>query len=124
MGYKTYANFGLKVVPNDSKICVYIGDNVSIAPNVLFICCSSPNNAKELSNIDYISNKLIQSSDIHVEDEVWIGANVTIFPGVSVGKCSVIGAGSIVMNDVESYSVYAGIPAKKIRDLRTGKRLN
>jgi maltose O-acetyltransferase len=117
MGHNTYANFGLKVVPNDNKICVYIGNNVSIAPNVLFVCCSNPNNARELSKIDCVSNKLIQSSDIHIEDEVWIGANATIFPGVSVGKCSVIGAGSIVMNSVESYSIYAGIPAKKIRKL-------
>jgi maltose O-acetyltransferase len=88
------------------------------------VYCSSPNNAKELSKLDYVSNKLIRSSDIHIEGGVWIGANVTIFPGVSVGKCSVIRAGSIVMNDVESYSIYAGIPAKKIRDLKTGKRLN
>jgi maltose O-acetyltransferase len=124
MGHNTYANFGLKVVPNDNKICVHIGNNVSIAPNVLFICCSSPNNARELAKIDYVSNKLIQSSDIYIEDEAWIGANVTMFPGVSVGKCSVIGAGSIVMNNVESYSIYAGIPAKKIRDLRTGKRVD
>jgi maltose O-acetyltransferase len=124
MGLNTYANFGLKVVPNDNKISVFIGDNVSIAPNVLFICCSSPNNAKELAEVDYVKNKLTCSSDIRVEDEVWIGANVTIFPGVSIGRCSVIGAGSIVMNDVEPHSIYAGIPAKKIRDLRAGKRLN
>jgi maltose O-acetyltransferase len=124
MGLNTYANFGLKVVPNNNKISVFIGDNVSIAPNVLFVCCSSPNNAKELTEIDYVKNKLVRSSNIHIEDEVWIGANVTIFPGVFVGKCSIIGAGSVVMTDIEPYSIYAGIPAKKIRDLRTGKRLN
>jgi maltose O-acetyltransferase len=58
------------------------------------------------------------SSPIVVEDEVWIGANVTILPGIRVGKCSVIGAGSVLTKDVEAYSVYAGVPAKKIRDLR------
>jgi maltose O-acetyltransferase len=121
MGHNTYANLGLKIVPNGNKISVHIGDNVSIAPNVLFICCSSPNNAKELAKIDYVSNNLIQSSDIYIEDDVWIGANATIFPGVSIGKCSIIGAGSVVMNDVESYSIYTGIPAKKIRNLSPPK---
>jgi maltose O-acetyltransferase len=118
MGNGSFCNLGLKVVQNENKICVHVGDNVSVAPNVTFICNSKPNNAKVLSEIDYVKNNLIKSSDVNIEDDVWIGANVTIFPGVTIGTCSVIGAGSIVMQDVEPYSIYAGAPAKKIRDLR------
>jgi acetyltransferase-like isoleucine patch superfamily enzyme len=123
MGEGTYANLGMKVVPNDHKVCVLIGCNTSIAPNVTFVCSSSPNNGAEINGLDYVKNHLVKSADIIVGDEVWIGANVTILPGVTVGRCSVIGAGSVVMEDVEPYSVYAGIPARKIRDLVSGERV-
>lgn len=124
MGEGTFANLGMKVVPNDSLICVQIGKNVSIAPNVTFICCSSANNGLEINSYDYVKSNLSKSGDILVEDEVWLGANVIVFPGVKIGRCSVIGAGSVVINDVMPYSIYAGTPAKKIRDIKTGKRLN
>lgn len=124
MGEGTFANLGMKVVPNESDVCVLIGENVSIAPNVTFVCCSSANNGKEINEYPYVKNTLTKAGDILVEDEAWIGANVTILPGVKVGRCSVIGAGSIVMEDVMPYSIYAGAPARKIRDLITGKRCN
>ncbi|MDR1292979.1 MAG: galactoside O-acetyltransferase [Clostridiales Family XIII bacterium] len=117
MGAGTFCNLGLTVTKNENEICVHMGKNVSVAPNVTFICLSTPNNSKVLAEIDYVKNHLIKSSDITVGDDVWIGANVTIFPGVAIGACSVIGAGSMVMQDVEPYSIYAGTPAKKIRDL-------
>jgi acetyltransferase-like isoleucine patch superfamily enzyme len=49
-----------------------------------------------------------------IEDDVWIGANATILPGVRVGKGSVIGAGSVVTNDIPEYSIAVGIPARVI----------
>jgi maltose O-acetyltransferase len=45
----------------------------------------------------------------------WIGARVTILPGVQIGKMCVVGAGSVVTHDVEEYSVVAGNPARLIR---------
>jgi len=124
MGNGTYANLGIKVASDDAGIHVHIGDYVSIAPNVTFVCSWSANNGTEINTLDYVKEKLTKQGDIFVEDNVWIGANVTIMPGVKIGRCSVIGAGSIVFNDVEPYSVYAGIPAKKIRDLKTGQRVD
>ena len=50
-------------------------------------------------------------------------AAVTILPGVHIGRCAVIGAGSVVTGDVEAYHLYAGVPARKIRDIRTGERV-
>ncbi len=50
-----------------------------------------------------------------IEDDVWIGANVIILPGVHVKKGAVIGAGSIVTKDVPGYAIVAGNPAKIIR---------
>lgn len=123
MGDGTYPNLGLTIVPNENVICVNIGDHVSIAPNVTFVCHSSANNGVEINLIPYVRDKLDIEGNIVVEDEVWIGANVTILPNVIIGRCSVIGAGSVVTTDVEPNSVYAGSPARKIRDLKTGERV-
>lgn len=48
-----------------------------------------------------------------IEDDVWIGYGSTILSGVKIGAGSIIAAGSVVTKDVEPYSIYAGLPAKK-----------
>jgi acetyltransferase-like isoleucine patch superfamily enzyme len=53
-----------------------------------------------------------------IEDDVWIGAGAIILDGVRVGTGSVIGAGSVVTEDLPPFSVVAGSPAKVIRDRR------
>ncbi|NOZ53742.1 MAG: acyltransferase [Gammaproteobacteria bacterium] len=50
-----------------------------------------------------------------IEDDVWVGANVTILKGVHIGTGSIIGAGSVVTHDVESYTIVAGNPARLLR---------
>ncbi|WP_317942981.1 2,3,4,5-tetrahydropyridine-2,6-dicarboxylate N-acetyltransferase [Carnobacterium maltaromaticum] len=52
-----------------------------------------------------------------IEDDVLIGANAVILEGIRVGKGAVVAAGSIVVNDVAPYTVVAGVPAKKIKDI-------
>ena len=52
---------------------------------------------------------------IVIGNDVWIGNRVMIMEGVTIGDGAVIGAGAVVTKDVEPYSVYAGVPAKKIR---------
>lgn len=47
-------------------------------------------------------------------DRVWLGANVIILPGVTIGEGAVCCAGCVVVKDVEPYSVVAGIPAKEV----------
>lgn len=117
MGEGTFSNIGMMITnKNDGEIRVCIGNNVSIAPNVTFISDSCANNGKKINSISYIK-KLTKTQKIIIEDEVWIGANVTILPGIKVGKCSVIGAGSIVTKDVPEYSIVAGIPAKVIKKI-------
>ncbi|WP_396278352.1 acyltransferase [Glutamicibacter creatinolyticus] len=54
---------------------------------------------------------------INIEDGSWIGSNVTILGGVTVGEGSVVGAGSLVTKDVPKNSVVAGVPAKIIREI-------
>lgn len=50
-----------------------------------------------------------------IEDDVWVGYNTTIMSGVHIGKGSIIAAGSLVTKDVEPYSIYCGVPAKKLK---------
>jgi len=52
--------------------------------------------------------------DVHVENDVWIGDNVTLLPGIQVGNGSIIGAGAVVSKNVEPFSIVAGNPAKII----------
>ena len=59
----------------------------------------------------------IGGAPIVIEDNVWIGANVAIMPGVTIGKHSVVAAGSVVTTDVPPDSVVAGVPAKVVRTL-------
>jgi len=54
---------------------------------------------------------------IHIGNDVWIGGNVTIMPGLTIGNNVVIAAGAVVTKDVPNNSLVAGVPAKKVRDL-------
>ena len=53
---------------------------------------------------------------VRIEDDVWIGANCIILPGVTIGEGSVVAAGSVVTKDVPSFSYVAGVPAKVIKE--------
>jgi acetyltransferase-like isoleucine patch superfamily enzyme len=54
-------------------------------------------------------------ASIAIEDDVWIGANAVILPGVTIGRGAVIGAGSVVTKDVAPYTICAGNPARVMR---------
>lgn len=57
-----------------------------------------------------------RSPGITIEDDVWIGANVTLLKGLTIGTGAVVGAGSVVTRTVAPYTIVAGVPAKKLRD--------
>lgn len=60
-----------------------------------------------------------------VEDDVWIGYGSIVLSGVRIGRGSIVASGSVVTTDVEPYSIYGGVPAKKIRPrFQTPKELN
>lgn len=54
-------------------------------------------------------------TSIQIGDDVWIGANCVILPGVTIGRGAVIGAGSVVTKDVPDFCIYAGNPARFLR---------
>lgn len=98
-----------------------IGNFCSFGRNT-FICLGGEHEYRTLSTYPFeskISNKIITSfskGDIVINDDVWIGVNVTILSGVTIGQGAIIAAGSVVTSNVEPYSIYGGVPAKLIKN--------
>ena len=88
-----------------------IGDRVAIGPRVTIILSSDANWSKIAEQITPVKGKVI------LENDCWLGAGVIILPGITIGKCAVVGAGSVVTKDVEPFTVVAGVPAKVIKKL-------
>lgn len=90
---------------------VTIGNDVLLAQNIVL---SGLNHGYE--DINIVPHKQsVTKKKITLEDEVWIGANSVVIAGVTIGKHSVIGAGSVVTKDIPPFSVVAGNPAKVIK---------
>jgi len=70
--------------------------------------------ASQIRDFDYQWKGLGQK--IIIEDDVWIGLGSVVLSGLTIKTGSIIAAGSVVTKDIEPYSIYAGNPAKKIRD--------
>lgn len=90
---------------------VHIGNDVILAQNVVM---SGLNHGYEDVDIAPKYQK-VTTSPILIEDEVWIGANVSIVAGVTIGKHSVIAAGSVVTKNVPPFSIVVGNPARIIK---------
>lgn len=91
---------------------VYIGDYVQSAIGLTII--SGSHNSSDYSPIN-------ENQDIILEGENWIGANVTIIGGVTVGRGTIIGAGSMVVKDLPPYSICAGNPCRVLRQREPSK---
>lgn len=70
---------------------------------------------KYFNNAEYEDSPLRKNEPVVIGNDVWIGANVIILPGVHVGNGAVLAAGSIVVKDVEPYAIVGGVPSRVIR---------
>lgn len=57
----------------------------------------------------------IEYGKVIIEDDVWIGTNAVVMPGVTIGKGAIVGANAVVTKDVRTYSIVGGVPAKLIK---------
>ena len=89
---------------------IYIGDNVLIGHNVVLATLNHEENPLKRGNLI--------PSPIRIGNDVWVGSNATILPGVTIGNGAIIAAGAVVTKDVNENSVVAGVPARYIRDVR------
>jgi len=90
---------------------VEIGDDIMFAQNIVV---SGLNHSFE-DITKPISDQKVSTSKIIIENEVWIGANSIVTAGVTIGKHSVIGGGSVVTKNIPPYSVAVGNPAKIVK---------
>jgi acetyltransferase-like isoleucine patch superfamily enzyme len=94
-----------------------IGSGVRIGAHVVII----PHNHVFKDPMVPIYKQGSTHQGVDIEDDVWIGAHVTVTDGVRIGRGSVIGAGAVVTKDIPPYSVAVGVPAKVIRSRLSGE---
>ena len=117
IGDCTFINFNF-TVQDDAKVT--IGNHCDFGPNVTIVTPIHPMLADEriaYPDEDGTPRRLCRAKPVTVEDGCWIGANAVILPGVTVGKNSVVGAGSVVTRDVPPGVFAAGNPCRVIREL-------
>ena len=90
---------------------ITIGNNTLISPNVQMY---AQNHGVAKNNL--IRNQENINAPIKIGQDVWIGAGAIITGGVTIGDGAVIGAGSVVTKNIAPYEIWAGNPAKKIKD--------
>ena len=108
IGENFFANHNV-VILDCAKVT--FGDNVFIAPNCVFSTAGHP------LDVEQRNKGLEYAYPITVEDNVWIGASVTVLPNVTIGSGSVIAAGSVVNRDIPQGVIAAGNPCRVIREI-------
>ena len=104
LGKDVYANHDLTLM---SVGTITIDDGVMMGPGVgLFTVNHEPKNLRT-----------IHTKEIHIKQNAWLGARVTVLPGVTIGENAIIGAGAVVTHDIPANSLAVGVPAKVVKSL-------
>lgn len=113
IGYKTYDNNA--IVYRWSEAPLQIGKFCSISYGVKFIIDDGKHMYNTVTNYPFRTNDIGNKRGISIGNDVWIGLDAIILNGIKVGNGATIAAGSVVTQDVPSYCVVAGVPAKVIK---------
>lgn len=113
VGRNFFANYNCTIL---DVAKVKIGDNCMLAPNVAIYTAGHP------LHPDTRNTMYEYGIEVNIGDNVWIGGNVVICPGVTIGNNCVIGAGSVVTKDIPDWSLAAGNPCKVIRKITENDR--
>ncbi|MBQ6621248.1 MAG: sugar O-acetyltransferase [Mogibacterium sp.] len=106
VGKKVFINYGVMFV-DDAEI--FIGDYCQIGPGCKIVTAEHPIEPEpRRQGLQY-------NKPVRLGENVWLGAGAIILPGVTIGKNSVVGAGSVVTRDVEPNVIVVGVPAKVLR---------
>ena len=117
IGKRFFGNFNL-TVQDDAKVT--IGDDCSFGPNVTIVTPVHPMLPRErfaMRNAQGEARHMCYAKPVHIGNDCWLGANVVVCPGVTIGDGCVIGAGSVVVKDIPPMSFAAGNPCKVIRPI-------
>lgn len=117
IGKNFFGNFNLTIQDDAS---VTIGDNCNFGPNVTIVTPIHPmlpNERREMLTAKGEKKRFCYAKPVHIGNDCWFGACVTVCPGVSIGDNCVIGAGSVVTRDIPANSFAAGVPCRVIREI-------
>ncbi|WP_225047670.1 sugar O-acetyltransferase [Lacticaseibacillus kribbianus] len=89
---------------------LYIEDHALIGPRAMLISVGH--------NEDPAHRRDLVLKAVRIKRGAWLGANVTVLPGVTIGENAIVGAGAVVTKDVPANTVVAGVPAKVIRTIQ------
>ena len=113
VGKNFFANYNCMII---DVARVRIGDNCQMAPNVAIYTAGHPiHPVSRNSMYEY-------GKEVTIGDNVWIGGNTVICPGVHIGDNVVIGAGSVVTKDIPDWTVAAGNPCRVLRQITEDDR--
>ena len=107
-GSNVYANFNLTLVDDTD---IYVGDKVMFGPNVTVATAGHPIDPE----LRY--QAMQYNIPVHIGENVWIGANAVVLPGITIGDNSVIGVGSVVTKDIPPNVVAVGNPCRVLREI-------
>lgn len=108
VGKNFFANYNCSII---DVAPVTIGDNCQLAPNVAIYTAGHPlHPVSRNSMYEY-------GIEVTIGDNVWIGGNTVVLPGIHIGSNTVIGAGSVVTKDIPDWSLAAGNPCRVIRKI-------
>lgn len=108
LGKNFCSNHNLVILDGAS---VTFGDNVFIGPNCGFYTAGHP------VDVEQRNEGLEYAHPISIGNNVWLGGNVVVLPGVSIGDNTIIGAGSVVTKDIPSNVIAVGSPCKVIKNI-------
>ena len=108
LGENFYSNHNLTILDAGK---VKFGDNVFLGPNCSFYTVNHP------IDVETRNKRLEYARPIEIGDNVWIGGDVIVLPGVKIGNNTVIGAGSVVTKDVPANVIAVGNPCKVIKEV-------
>ncbi len=114
-GHVTFVNFDCVFLDTSP---IHVGEDVFIGPKCVLACAGHPVNSEQRR-----TEALSQSKPIHIGNNVWLGASVTVVGGVTIGDGSVIAAGAVVTRDVPAGVVAGGVPCKVIRPITEADRI-
>lgn len=117
IGKNFFGNFNL-TIQDDAEVT--IGDNCNFGPNVTIVTPIHPmlsDERREMATADGGKKHLCYAKPVHIGNDCWFGASVTVCPGVVIGDNCVIGAGSVVTRDIPPGSFAAGNPCRVIREI-------
>lgn len=117
IGKNFFGNFNL-TIQDDAEVA--IGDDCNFGPNVTIVTPVHPmlpNERREMLAANGEKKHLCYAKPVHIGNNCWFGASVTVCPGVTIGDNCVIGAGSVVTRDIPANSFAAGVPCRVIREI-------